>query len=81
MYEPARSVGHVLAESRREIARHLGLSDPKQVLFTSCASESNNTAIFGTAKANPARRHVITTTVEHPAVLEVCKELSGTVTT
>ncbi len=75
MYEPARSVGHVLAESRREIARHLGLSDPKQVLFTSCASESNNTAIFGTAKANPARRHVITTTVEHPAVLEVCKEL------
>ena len=41
----------------------------------SCATESNNTAIFGTAKANPNRRHIITTAVEHPAVLEVCKEL------
>ena len=48
----------------------------EQILFTGCATESNNTAIFGTAKANPARRHVITTTVEHPAVLEVCKELA-----
>jgi NifU-like protein involved in Fe-S cluster formation len=46
-----------------------------QILFTSCATESNNTAIFGTAKANPNRRHVITTTVEHPAVIEVCKDL------
>jgi cysteine desulfurase len=75
MYEPARSVGHVLAESRKQIAQGLGVSDPKQILLTGCATESNNTAIFGTAKANPSRRHVITTAVEHPAVLEVCKEL------
>ena len=45
------------------------------MLFTSCATESNNTAIFGTAKANPNRRHIITTAVEHPAVLGVCKDL------
>ena len=45
------------------------------ILFTSCASESNNAAIFGAVKANPSRRHVITTAVEHPAVLGVCKEL------
>jgi cysteine desulfurase len=49
--------------------------DPSEILFTSCATESNNMAIVGTAKANPTRRHIITTAVEHPAVLEVCEDL------
>jgi cysteine desulfurase len=75
MYEPARRTCTLLAQARGEIARHFGLADPKTILFTSCASESNNTAIFGAVKANPNRRHVITTAVEHPAVLGVCKEL------
>jgi cysteine desulfurase len=51
------------------------VSNPQSILFTSCATESNNTAILGAAKANPRRRHVVTTAVEHPAVLEVCKDL------
>jgi len=75
MYEPAQRVAHAMTEARRRIAGHFGLGDPKQVLFTSCATESNNTAIRGTAAANPRRRHVITTAVEHPAVLEVCEDL------
>lgn len=75
MYEPARNTADVVARSREGIARHLAAGDPKQILFTSCASESNNTAIQGVIKANPNRRHVITTSVEHPAVLEVCKDL------
>ena len=75
MYEPARRVADVVAAARRTIARAFGNVEPKQFLFTSCATESNNTAIFGTARANPNRRHVITTRVEHPAVLGVCKEL------
>jgi len=74
MYEPARGAADVVARSREGIARHLGAGDPKQILFTSCASESNNTAIQGVVKANPNRRHIITTSVEHPAVLEVCKD-------
>ncbi len=78
MYEPARRTAQVVAEARRQIARCFGLDDPKQILFTSCATESNNTAIFGTAKANPNRRHIITSAVEHPAVLEVCKDLERT---
>jgi cysteine desulfurase len=53
----------------------MGGGDAKQILFTSCATESINSAIFGTARATPERRHIITTAVEHPAVLEVCKEL------
>jgi cysteine desulfurase len=75
MYEPARQAAEALKDARQEIARHFNVADPRQILFTSCATESNNTAIFGAAKANPNRRHVITTAVEHPAVLEVCKDL------
>jgi cysteine desulfurase len=75
MYEPARQTGRAVAEARQSIADCLGHVDPREILFTGCATESNNTAIVGTAHANPNRRHIITTTVEHPAVLEVCKEL------
>ncbi len=75
MYEPARGAADVVNEARRTIAKHLGAGDPKQILFTSGASESNNTAIQGVVRASPNRRHVITTAVEHPAVLEVCKDL------
>ena len=75
MYEPARRTAAAMAQARKQIAGYFGVSDPKQILFTSCATESNNTAILGLAKANPDRRHIITTAVEHPAVLEVCKDL------
>ena len=75
MYEAAKPAAHAIAQARKDIARQFNLADPQQILFTACATESNNAAIFGTARANPNRRHVITTAVEHPAVLEVCKEL------
>jgi cysteine desulfurase len=75
MYEPAQQVQQAVHRARATVARHLGLAEAKPVLFTSCASESNNTAILGVARANPQRRHIITTTVEHPAVLEVCRDL------
>jgi cysteine desulfurase len=75
MYEPARQTGHALASARMKTAEFLGGVDPKEILFTGCATESNNTAIMGAAHANPNRKHIITTTVEHPAVLEVFKEL------
>jgi cysteine desulfurase len=75
MYEPARLTGRALADARKSIADSLGGVDPKEILFTGCATESNNTAIMGAARGNPNRRHIITTAVEHPAVLEVCREL------
>jgi cysteine desulfurase len=75
MYEPAQRTAHAVAAARELIANEFGASGAKEILFTSCATESNNTAIFGTIKANRDRRHVITTAVEHPAVYEVCKQL------
>jgi len=75
MYEPAHGAAAAVSRARSDIAAALGGIDPKQLLFTSCATESNNAAIQGAVQANPKRRHIITTSVEHPAVLEVCKHL------
>ena len=75
MYDPAKGTAAAVKQARKQIAQYLGAGDPRQILFTSCATESDNTAIMGVAKASPARRHIVTTAVEHPAVLEVCKDL------
>ena len=75
MYEPALHVAGALKAARKAVAEFLGGVEPSEVLFTSCATESNNAAIFGVAAANPKRKHIVTSAVEHPAVLEVCKEL------
>ena len=75
MYEAARGPADAIAEARKKIARLLGHARPTEILFTSCASESNNTAVFGTIAANPERRHIITTAVEHPAIFEVAHDL------
>ncbi len=74
-YSTAAGIADTIAASRSTIARALGLQDPGQVYFTSCATESINTALFGTAQASPSRRSIIISTVEHPAVIESCKEL------
>ncbi len=75
MYETARPAKQAIDQARLTIARHLGAEHVSEILFTSCATESVNTALFGAVKANPNRRHIITTAVEHPAVVEVCRQL------
>ena len=75
MYPSALNVAHRVKAARESIAAQFGADDENEILFTSCATESNNHVLFGCAQANPARKHIITTTVEHPAVLEVCHEL------
>ncbi|HSL16554.1 MAG TPA: cysteine desulfurase NifS [Methylomirabilota bacterium] len=75
MYDAAHGPAEAVATARKRVARLLGNARPDEILFTSCATESNNTAIFGTIAANPDRRHVITSAVEHPAVHGVCKDL------
>ncbi len=76
MYSAARTPALAIQAARETVARCLGGINPEQLLFTGSATESNNTALFGTVQANPARRHIITTAVEHPSVLEIGKELA-----
>ena len=71
----SHGIDAAIARARRTVAEVLGTSDGTEIVFTSCATESNNWAIFGAAQSNPERRHIITSAVEHPAVLEVCKSL------
>lgn len=75
MYEEAKLSAAALETSREKVAHFLGAPKASEILFTSCATESNSTAIRGATLANPSRRHIITTTVEHPAVLALCEEL------
>lgn len=75
-YDQARRVADAVKEARKEVAALLGGINSGLLTFTSCATESNNWAITGVARANPQRRHIITTAVEHPAVLEVCKDMA-----
>ena len=65
-------VAEALETARERLAALLG-ADPDEVLFTSCGSESDNAAIWSALQSQPERRHIITTRVEHPAVLSVCR--------
>lgn len=64
-----------IEEARSNIAQLIG-SQPEEIIFTSCGTESDNSAIMSALQLYPQRRHIITTKVEHPAVLSFCKQLS-----
>lgn len=67
-----RRVKTAVEEAREQVASLVGC-DPSEVVFTSCATESNNMAIKGVAAARQARgTHIVTTTVEHPSVITPC---------
>jgi len=62
-------------KARRQVAAMLGC-EPDEIIFTSGGTEANNLAIIGYSRANQHRgKHIITSAVEHPAVLEVCRLL------
>jgi cysteine desulfurase len=64
-----------IEEARAKVASLIG-ADSEEIIFTSCGTESDNTAIMSAVESFPAKRHIITTRVEHPAVLNFCKHLS-----
>ena len=67
-------VGSMITEARERVAAILG-ADPSEIIFTSCGTESDNTAIRSALEAQPDKKHIVTTKVEHPAVLNLCKHL------
>ena len=62
-------------EARGKVAS-LFNCDPSEIVFTSCGTESDSTAIRGTLESYPQKKHIVTTRVEHPAVLNLCRHLS-----
>lgn len=75
MYSIGRRSRKAVDIARKKVAKVIGC-DSKEVYFTSCGSESDNLAIKGVAKANKEKgKHIITSKIEHPAVLNTCKTL------
>lgn len=68
-------VGRALAKARKQVQALLGAEHDSEIVFTSCGTESDNTAILSALKCFPNRKEIITTTVEHPAILALCAQL------
>jgi cysteine desulfurase len=64
----------IIETARAQVAELIGAHTP-EIIFTSCATESNNAAIHAALKAAPAKKHIITSAVEHSSVLSYCKAL------
>jgi cysteine desulfurase len=63
-----------LREGREKLARLIGAT-PAEILFTSCGTESDNTAIRAAIASHPDKKHIVATRVEHPAVKNLCEHL------
>lgn len=75
MYDFGGDVAKDIARSRIRIAELLGAEQEREIIFTSCGSESDNMAISGTLSQYTDKRHIITSRIEHPAVLNLCRKL------
>ena len=76
-YAFGNQVAKEIEASRSNVAALIN-ADPREVVFTSCGTESNNTAIQSALATNPGKRHVVTTAVEHSAVIKHCERLRQT---
>ncbi|MDX1952315.1 MAG: cysteine desulfurase NifS [Verrucomicrobiota bacterium] len=73
-YQFGNSVSKSLETAREQLAALLN-SDPREIIFTSCGTESNNSAIHNALIQNRRKKHVITTAVEHSSNLNYCQFL------
>lgn len=64
-----------VVKAREQVAQLLNC-DPSEIIFTSCGTESDSTAIKGTLGSYPDKKHLVTSRVEHPAVLNLCRHLN-----
>jgi cysteine desulfurase len=70
-----RRMRAAIESAREQVAQLLGAPETSEIFFTSCGSESDNWAVRGALEAQPDKRHIITTRVEHEAVRNLCERL------
>ena len=68
---------HAIDAARHQMATLIHAAYDDEIIFTSCATESNDAVLFSAAEAFPDKKHIITSAVEHPAVLEPCRLLES----
>ena len=75
IHEAGRNAKHALEQARDQAAAALGCV-PQEIVFTGCATEADNWALRGVAETKRAKgNHIITTTIEHHAILDTCKAM------
>ena len=75
IYSIGRSAKRAIEEARKRVAELINCK-PEEIYFTSCGSESDNTALKGIAYANKEKgKHIITSKIEHPAILHSCQNI------
>lgn len=74
IYTLGRKIKEKLSEARKKVAKVINAKE-EEIIFTSCASESNSMAIMNAVKNHPKQRHIITTKVEHASILEAMHDL------
>lgn len=72
-YETGREARKLIDRARESVASFIN-ADPEEIIFTSCATESNNSVLRSSAFDHPSGR-IITTSIEHPAILSTCADL------
>jgi cysteine desulfurase len=72
-HSAGRDAKKALTDAREDVATLLGAQFPEEIRFTSGGTESDNWAIRGALEANPDKRHIVTTRVEHEAVRRMCE--------
>jgi cysteine desulfurase len=70
-----RETRKIVEKSRAQVASLIGARFENEIIFTSCGTESDNWAILGALEADPSKRHIVTTRVEHEAVRKLCEKL------
>src|SRR5271165_2698786 len=73
-YQFGKIAGEHIKTAREKVAALIH-ADPREVIFTSCGTESNNSAIHSALVTQPGKRHVLTTAVEHSANIKFCEFL------
>ena len=75
MHSVGGQVGPKLKEARKQVAALLG-AHPDEIIFTSCGTESDSTAVHAALATDPGKRHIVTSRVEHPAIGSLVSSLS-----
>ena len=69
-----RNLYYKIEQAREKVAL-LICAEPEEIIFTSCGTESDNAAISSAIQLDEKKQHIITTQVEHPAILKIVKHL------
>lgn len=76
-YSIGRETKKAIETARESVAELIGAKNSGEIIFTSGGTESDNWAIRGTLEANPSKKHIVTTRVEHEAVRKLCEKLEA----